>query len=413
MLREICKNVKEASTEFSHISENTKEKILLSLKEELINQANLILEANKKDIEKAKEKNIKESLIDRLKLDNDRIEKIAKATEKVSKLPSVIGKTYYGKKLYNGLNLYKVSVPLGVVGVIYESRPNVTIDVFSLCFKTSNAVILKGGSDAINTNIALVKIIKKVLKDHSVNPNLVELIEDTDKKTTLEFMKLNEYIDVLIPRGGVNLIKAVVENSTIPIIETGTGNCHIYVDDECDLDMAIKVIVNAKTSRVGVCNACESLVINKKIAEKLIPMLVEELSKHQVEIRADDYIRKFSNKIIPATEEDYYKEYLDLIISMKSVDSIEEAIKHINKHNTKHSEAIITTNYNKAIKFTNEIDSSCVYVNASTRFTDGEEFGLGAEIGISTQKLHARGPMGLEELTSYKYIIMGDGQVRE
>ena len=412
MLEEIGSKVKEASKSIVNIDESIKEKTLLDLSKSLIDNKNKILKANDIDIKNAKEKGMKEALIDRLRLTNDRIDNMAKALEKIVKLPTPIGKTYYGKKLSNGLDLYKVCVPLGVVGVIYESRPNVTVDVFSLCFKTNNAIILKGGSDAINSNIALVKIIKDVLKKNNLDQNIIYLIEDVKRETTLEFMKLNNYVDVLIPRGGASLIKTVVNNSTIPVIETGTGNCHIYVDKDANFDMALRIIENAKTSRVGVCNACESLVIHKDICEEFIPKLVEVLKKHNVNIRGDELSRKYSNYIKEAIEEDYAKEYLDLIISIKTVDNVEEAINHINKYSTKHSEAIITENYTTARKFTNLIDSSCVYVNASTRFTDGECFGFGAEIGISTQKLHARGPMGLEELTTYKYIIEGEGQIR-
>ena len=412
MLEEIGSKVKEASKSIVNIDENLKDKTLLDLSKALLDNKKEILEANDIDIKNAKEKGMKESLIDRLRITNDRIDNMAKALEKIVKLPTPIGKTYYGKRLSNGLNLYKVCVPLGVVGVIYESRPNVTVDVFSLCFKTNNAIILKGGSDAINSNIILVKIIKDVLKKNNLDENIIALIEDVKRETTLEFMKLNRYVDVLIPRGGASLIKSVVNNSTIPVIETGTGNCHIYVDKDANFDMALKIIENAKTSRVGVCNACESLVINKDICKEFIPKLVEVLKKHNVEIRGDETSRKYSNYIKEAIEDDYAKEYLDLIISIKTVDNVDEAINHINKYSTKHSEAIITENYTIATKFTDLVDSSCVYVNASTRFTDGECFGFGAEIGISTQKLHARGPMGLDELTTYKYIIKGEGQVR-
>lgn len=413
MLEELGKKVKEATISFTKISEVKKQVILEEVADALLERKNDIISANEKDIVKARENKMKESLIDRLALTENRIEAMASSLRKIAKLDSPLGKTFYGKTLENGLKLYKVSVPLGVVGVIYESRPNVTVDVFSLCFKTSNAVILKGGSDALSSNMALVEIIKGVLKKNEINENIIELITDTDKKVTLEFMKLNEYVDVLIPRGGKNLIQTVVMNSTIPVIETGTGNCHIYVDEEADMEMALAIVENAKTQRVGVCNACESLVVHQDIAEEFIPRLVERLQKHHVEIRGDEAAQRISNMIVAASEEDYYQEYLDLIISLKTVASIEEAITHINEHNTKHSEAIITNNYFKAQTFVERVDASSVYVNASTRFTDGEEFGFGAEIGISTQKLHARGPMGLEALTSYKYIIFGEGQIRK
>ena len=369
-------------------------------------------EANQKDIENAVKNNMKESLVDRLKLDSKRIFAMAEGIKKIADLSDPIGETIEGKTLENGLEILKKRVPIGVIAIIYESRPNVTSDAFALCFKTGNAVILRGGSDAINSNIAIVKVIRNALKDLNIPENSVYLIQDIERETTKKLMKLNEYVDVLIPRGGAGLIKTVVENSTIPVIETGTGNCHIYVDETADFDMALNIIENAKTQRTGVCNACESLVINKTIAKDFIPALVDRLSKKNVEIRGDKLSCEISNKIIQATEEDWGYEYLDLIISVKTVPNLEEAIEHINTYSTKHSESIITKDYENAHKFLNEIDSSSVYVNASTRFTDGSEFGLGAEIGISTQKLHARGPMGLKELTTTKYLIYGNGQIR-
>ena len=302
---------------------------------------------------------------------------------------------------------------MGVIAIIYEARPNVTIDSFALCLKSSNAVILKGGKDAINTNIKIEEIIKNTLKDLNINEDIIYLIKDTDKQKTLELMRLYEYIDVLIPRGGANLIKTVVENSLIPVIKTGNGNCHIYVDEFADFDKAISIIINAKTQRIGVCNACESLVIHKKIAQDFIPLLVNNLSKYDVEIRGDDLSCSYDSYIKKATEKDWGEEYLDLILSLKVVNSIAEAIEHINKYSTKHSESIISENYENVRKFMNEIDSSVVYANASTRFTDGNIFGLGSEIGISTQKLHTRGPMGLKELTTIKYVVYGNGQIRK
>lgn len=413
MLEELGKKVKEASSIFTSLTEEKKRDLLEEVAGALLDHKEKIIAANEQDLARARNNELKESLVDRLALTEARIEAMASSLRKIAKLDSPLGKTFYGKTLENGLKLYKVSVPLGVVGVIYESRPNVTVDVFSLCFKTSNAVILKGGSDALQSNIVLVNIIKDVLKQNNIDENIIELITDTDKEVTLEFMKLNEYVDVLIPRGGKNLIQTVVMNSTIPVIETGTGNCHIYVDQEADIEMALDIVENAKTQRVGVCNACESLVVHQDIAEEFIPKLVERLQKHHVEIRGDEVAQRISSEVVAASEADYYQEYLDLIISLKTVTSIEEAITHINEHNTKHSEAIITNNYFKAQTFVEQVDASSVYVNASTRFTDGEEFGFGAEIGISTQKLHARGPMGLEALTSYKYIIFGEGQIRK
>lgn len=412
MLKSIGEKVKKASSSFLNISEDLKKKVLEDLAIALEENRKYILDENEKDINNAIEHGLKESLVDRLKLNENRINAMSNSIRNVIKLETPLGKTEYGKTLDNGLKLYKVTAPLGVIGVIYESRPNVTIDVFTLCFKTSNAVILKGGSDAINSNIALVKIIKEVLVKNNINENILELITNNDKSVTIDFMKLNEYVDVLIPRGGKNLIKTVVNNSTIPVIETGTGNCHIYVDSKANFNMALNIIENAKTSRTGVCNACESLVIHKEIAKEFIPKLVEKLAAHNVEIRGDEESMKISNKIVKASIEDFYEEYLDLIISLKIVNNLDEAINHINTHNTKHSEAIITNDYFSAQTFIKAIDSSSVYVNASTRFTDGEEFGFGAEIGISTQKLHARGPMGLTALTTYKYVIFGEGQVR-
>ncbi len=355
---------------------------------------------------------MKESLIDRLKLDEKRIIAMSDGLIKIRDLEDPIGEIIEGKRVKNGLEILKKRVPLGVIAIIYESRPNVTLDAFGLCFKTGNAVILRGGKDAINTNIAIIKVIRNVLKESKISEDCVYLIEDTSREKSQELMRLNKYVDVLIPRGGAGLIKTVVENSTIPVIETGTGNCHIYVDEFADFEMALSIIENAKTQRTGVCNACESLVIHKAIAKEFIPLVVQRLSNKNVEIRGDEDSCNISDKIIKATESDWSEEYLDLIISVKTVNNIDEAIEHISNYSTKHSESIITNNYENMQKFLNEIDSSCVYVNASTRFTDGSEFGLGAEIGISTQKLHARGPMGLKELTTTKYIIHGNGQIR-
>lgn len=412
ILEEIGKKVKGTTSKLNTMSTKEKNDALIKVAEEIIRAEKEILEANQKDIENAVKNNMKESLIDRLRLDKKRISDMSEGIRKIADLPDPIGETIEGKTLENGLEILKKRVPLGVIAIIYESRPNVTLDAFGLCFKTGNAVILRGGTDAINSNVAIVKAIKNALKNINISENCVYLIEDTDRETTKKLMKLNKYVDVLIPRGGAGLIKTVVENSNIPVIETGTGNCHIYVDETADFDMALNIIENAKTQRTGVCNACESLVIHKNISKEFIPLLVERLSKKNVEIRGDKLACQISNNIIEATEEDWETEYLDLIISLKTVKNLEEAIEHINKYSTKHSESIITKNYENARKFLNEIDSSSVYVNASTRFTDGGEFGFGAEIGISTQKLHARGPMGLKELTTTKYIIYGNGQIR-
>ena len=312
-----------------------------------------------------------------------------------------------------GMQIGQKRVPLGVIGMIYESRPNVTADAFGLCFKTGNAVILRGGSDALSSNLAIVEVIRKALSDAGLPADAIQLLQDTSHETAEKFMRLNEYIDVLIPRGGAGLIRTVVEKSTVPVIETGTGNCHIYVDEYADCAMAADIIENAKTQRLGVCNACESLVVHSRIAERALPLICEKLSEHHVEIRGDERARQYWADMVPAAEEDYGTEYLDAIISVKTVDSIDEAIAHINKYNTGHSEAIITADYANSMRFLNEVDAAAVYVNASTRFTDGFEFGFGAEIGISTQKLHARGPMGLLALTTTKYIILGNGQIRQ
>ncbi len=412
-LEEIGKKVKETTRKLNGMSSEEKNTVLKKVAEEIVKLQDDILNANKIDIENAVKNGMKESLIDRLKLDKKRILNMSEGLIKITDLEDPIGEIIEGKILKNGLEILKKRVPLGVIAIIYESRPNVTLDAFGLCFKTGNAVILRGGKDAIHTNIAITKIIRNTLKMLEVSENCIYLIEDINREKTMELMKLNKYVDVLIPRGGSGLIKTVVENSTIPVIETGTGNCHVYVDEFADFEMALSIIENAKTQRTGVCNACESLVIHKNIAKEFIPLVVQKLSEKNVEIRGDKESCKISNKIIEATEEDWGTEYLDLIISLKIVSNIDEAIEHINKYSTKHSESIITKDYENSKKFLNEIDSSCVYVNSSTRFTDGGEFGFGAEIGISTQKLHARGPMGLRELTTTKYIIYGNGQIRK
>lgn len=412
-LEENLKKVKESTKYLNVMSSKDKNMILNEVAKSIEAFSEEIINANKVDIEKARMAGMKDSLIDRLKIDDNRIKGMAAGLRDVAALADPIGETIEGKKLENGLEILKRRVPLGVIAIIYESRPNVTVDAFGLCFKTGNATVLKGGSDAINTNVTIIKIIKETLKKLNISENIIYLLEDTSRETAQKLMKMNSYIDVLIPRGGRGLIKTVVENSTIPVIETGTGNCHIYVDETADLEMAKSIIINAKTQRTGVCNACESLLVNENIAEVFIPSLIRALNEKNVEVRGDTLSRKISNEIVAATEEDWETEYLDLIISLKVVKDIEEAINHINHYSTKHSESIITKDYQNAQKFLNEVDSSCVYVNASTRFTDGGEFGLGAEIGISTQKLHARGPMGLKELTTTKYVIYGNGQIRE
>ncbi|MGN0350493.1 MAG: glutamate-5-semialdehyde dehydrogenase [Roseburia sp.] len=420
-LEQICQSAKNVAGKMGALGTNTKNETLCHVAEALVADTETILAANAKDIENGKKNGMPPALLDRLLLDEKRIRQMSEGLLQIATLDDPIGEVLYEKTRPNGLRIGKKRVPLGVVGIIYEARPNVTADAFGLCFKTGNVVILKGGSDAIFSNMAIVASIRRALKEKDLPEEAVSLIEDTSRETAAAFMKMNEYVDVLIPRGGAGLIRAVVNQATIPVIETGTGNCHIYVDETADLDMAIDIIMNAKTQRIGVCNACESLVIHESVVENLMPKLVKRLQTKEVELRGDETIYEASCQekaginpalIKKATEEDWGTEYLDYIISAKTVTSIEEAIAHINRYNTGHSEAIVTQDYAHAEQFLNEIDAACVYVNASTRFTDGFEFGFGAEIGISTQKLHARGPMGLEALTSTKYIIRGNGQVR-
>ena len=402
----------EASTILSMLDTEKKIEALLHIAKLLRESSNEILSANAIDVEKAIEKGVKDSLVDRLRLTEARIDAMAEGLEQITQLEDPVGTVLAQWKRPNGLRIRKVRVSFGVIGIIYESRPNVTVDAFGLCFMSGNAVILKGGSDAINSNIALGAILRKGLSDCGITEDAVYVVEDTDRETTKQLMRLNQFVDVLIPRGSANLINTVLENSTIPVIETGTGNCHIYVDVKADLKKAIEIIVNAKTQRMGVCNACESLVVHRDIASKFLPMLADALAPYNVDIRADEEARAVVGSFSEATEEDFGTEYLDRIISVKTVGSVEEAISHINRYHTKHSDAIITKDCKAADLFLRAVDSACVYVNASTRFTDGFEFGFGAEIGISTQKLHARGPMGLAELTSYKYQVVGNGQVR-
>ena len=411
-LLEICKRAKTAKYEVQKLKADAKNRALLAVADRLVSEAKYIIEANEKDYDNGVKNGMHQGMLDRLKLDEKRIAAMAEGLKEVAALEDPIGTEIEHFERPNGLFIKKVRVPLGVVGIIYESRPNVTADAFALTFKSGNAAVLKGGSDAINSNIAITKVIRDALTVEGITPDAVQLIEDTDRSVTTQFMKMNDYVDVLIPRGSARLIKAVVENSTIPVIETGTGNCHIYVDKDADLKKAIPIIINAKTQRIGVCNAAESLVVHKDIMKKFLPLFGEAMRECDVEVRADEYSIDLIDGATKATDEDFGKEYLDYIISVKTVSSVEEAIDHINKYNTGHSESIITENKEAAQKFLDMVDAACVYVNASTRFTDGFEFGFGAEIGISTQKLHARGPMGLRELTSYKYEILGEGQIR-
>ena len=410
-LNEIGRLAKAAQPSLQKADSDAKNQVLHRAAELLVEQSDFLLKENEKDMEAGRQNGMPEGLLDRLLLTEERVKQMAEGLYQLEQLEDPIGEVLSMKKRPNGLLIGQKRVPLGVVGIIYEARPNVTADAFGLCFKTGNAVILKGGKDAIHSNMAIVKVLRLSLQEKGFPEAAVTLIEDTSRETTTAFMKLREYVDVLIPRGSAGLIRAVVENSTIPVIETGTGNCHIYVDETADLEMAVNIVYNAKTQRIGVCNACESLVVNRKVKDAFLPLLAKKLQEKQVELRGDEAARE-AVPMTAATEEDWGTEYLDYILSVKTVDNVEEAIAHINRYNTGHSEAIITENQEHAEKFLKEVDAAAVYVNASTRFTDGFEFGFGAEIGISTQKLHARGPMGLVALTSYKYEITGHGQVR-
>lgn len=403
---------KKAAFELSKLKIDQKNEALKAVAKALTDHEEQILAANEIDVKNGVENNMNQGLIDRLTLTPARIKGMAEGILQVAALEDPVGEVLSMKKRPNGLLIGTKRVPIGVIGIIFESRPNVTADAFALCFKTGNAVILRGGSDAIHSNTEIVAVINEALRTVGITYDALQLITDTDRKLVKELLTMKEYIDLVIPRGGAGLIKTVVENSIVPVIETGTGNCHIFVDESADFDMALDIIENAKTQRISVCNACESLVVHEKIAKEFIPLVTERLKKHNVEIRGDEYARSCDSRIIAATEEDWGREYLDYIISVKTVSSIDEAVSHINRYNTGHSEAIITKDYDNSQKFLEEIDAACVYVNASTRFTDGFEFGFGAEIGISTQKLHARGPMGLKELTTTKYIVYGNGQIR-
>lgn len=406
------KNAKASSFQLMNISTKIKNEALFKIAENLIIYSAQIIEKNKIDITNSRQNGMSESMIDRLMLNAERIKSIAEGVCQIADLDDPVGEVLHMNKRPNGLVIGQKRVPLGVIGIIYESRPNVTVDAAALCLKSSNAVMLRGSKDAINSNKELVKVMKLSLEESGIQQGSIELIEDTSRETAAEFMKLNEYLDVLIPRGGASLIKAAVENATVPVIETGIGNCHVYVDEYANVDMAYDILINAKTSRVSVCNACESLLVHKNIKNKFLPDAIKKLREKNVEVRGCEKTLNICNDVILATEEDYGKEFLDYIISVKVVEDVEEAISHINKYGTRHSESIVTESYTNSQKFLNEVDAAAVYVNASTRFTDGFEFGFGAEIGISTQKIHARGPMGLKELTTTKYIIYGNGQIR-
>ena len=412
MLKNLGVGAKKAGRVLMTASSETKNKALEAIAKALTENTSYITENNAVDIENARAKGMSESMIDRLSLNADRIKSISEAVLQVASLDDPCGKVVSGTKRPNGLLIEKVTVPLGVIAVIFEARPNVTVDAAALCLKSGNCVILRGGKEAINSNKAMTDIMRKAIASAGLPEDCIQLVEDTSRDSAVALMKMNDYVDVLIPRGGAGLIKSCVENATVPVIETGTGNCHIYVDKDADLNMAAEIIYNAKTSRPSVCNACESLVIHRDVAKEVLPMIKARLDEKNVTIHGDEETAEIIDGVIIATEDDYAKEYLAYEISIKIVSDIDEAIEHIMKYTTSHSECIITNNYFAQKKFTSQVDAAAVYVNASTRFTDGGEFGFGAEIGISTQKLHARGPLGLPELTSMKYIISGEGQTR-
>lgn len=409
---DLGKRAKATQTFLAGVTTEDKNRALVAIANALRDNCDEIVKANALDLANGRENGLNDGLLDRLMLNADRINAMADGCVEVANLDDACGKTVSQYNKDNGLIIKKVTVPIGVIGIIYEARPNVTADAAALCLKSGNAVILRGGKEAINSNKAIAQVMRNAVSSVDFPSDVIQLVEDTSRQSSVDMMNMKEYLDCLIPRGGKGLIKAVVENSIVPVIETGSGNCHIFVDESADLDKARDIIFNAKTQRISVCNACESLVIHSAIIDKAMPIIKAELDKKDVEIRGDERAVKACDGVIPASDEDFYTEYLDYIISVKTVDSLDEAIEHINEHSTHHSEAIITENTANADRFLQCIDSSSVYVNASTRFTDGNEFGLGAEIGISTQKLHARGPMGLEQLTTTKYLIYGNGQVR-
>lgn len=413
MITEICKKAKAASVEMAKLSAETKNTALCIMANALEASTDKILAANKVDVEAAKAKGLKTALLDRLALDQRKIQTMARGLREVSALADPIGTIISSWTRPNGLIISQVRVPLGVVGIIYESRPDVTSDAAGICIKSGNAVILRGGSDALNSNVAIGKVLRDALAGTNVPVDAVQVVNSPERSVAEELMRMREYIDVLIPRGGADLIKTVVEKSRIPVIETGTGNCHIYVEEDADLDKATPIVINAKCQRPGTCNAAEKLLVHSKIAQRYLPIVISALRKEGVEVRGCEETRKIVPDVKPATEQDWSTEYLDLIMGVKVVKDLDEAIRHINKYGTKHSDSILTTDFDKAMRFIREVDSAAVYWNASTRFTDGNQFGLGAEIGISTQKLHARGPMGVQHLTTTKYVVLGSGQIRK
>jgi len=411
-LIEKARAAKIASYELAKSSDETRKKALNSMSKAILENSREILEANEKDIEEFRKSNPASPLIDRLLLNEKRIKDCADGLLKIASLPDPIGEVVEGWRTRHGLEIFKVRVPIGVIGAVYEARPNVTVDISGLAIRSGNACILRGGSEALNSNVKIVQILRNALEG-ILPPDSIQIIGSRERSVVYEMLKLNEYIDVIVPRGSAQFIKFVRDNSSVPVIETGAGNNHIFVNWDADFDMANRIIVNAKVQRPAVCNAVRKVLVHKDIAEKYVPLLVSELRRYGVKVKGDERCLKIVQDIIPADESDWYEEYLDLTLAIKIVDSVKEAVEHINKYGTKHSESIITKNLDDAKYFTWNVDSACVYVNASTRFTDGGEFGFGAEVGISTQKLHARGPMGLKELTITKYIIYGNGQVRE
>ena len=412
-VKELGKIAKEASYKLKKLNTAEKNKILASIKDSLLAERSKILSANETDIKKGRENNMPEGLIDRLLLNEARIEAMAKSIDDVIDFKDPVGKVLSMEENYAGLLIGKKTVPMGVIAIIYESRPNVTLDASILSLKASSAIILRGGKESINSNIAIADAIRLGIKNAGYDENFVQIVKDTSRESSKELMQLKGYVDLLLPRGSASLINSVVENAKVPVIETGVGNCHIYVDEDADIEKAIKIIENAKTQRIGVCNAMESLVVNENLEDKFYDLLNDIIDKYNIKVHADEKsINKFK-KAVPATEDDFGREYLDYEFSVKTVKDVDEAIDHITRYSTGHSEAILTKSYERAMKFLEEVDSACVYVNASTRFTDGGEFGKGAELGISTQKLHARGPVGLDELVSYKYIIFGHGEFRK
>ena len=413
MMEEMAKKAKAASIELARLPTSTKNRALLAMADSLEREAERIIGANGTDVEQSKARGVRQALLDRLILDKERVGKMAQSLREVAALPDPVGEVVKTWTRPNGLIINQLRVPLGVVGMIYESRPDVTSDAAGICLKSGNAVILKGGSDAINSNVAIGDVLRRAAAGEGIPVDSIQVVGTTDRSATLELMKLREYIDVLIPRGGAELINTVIDNARVPVIETGLGNCHIYVEEDADLDNGIEIILNAKCQRPGTCNSVEKLLVHEKIAAKFLPRVVEKLKERKVEVRGDEKTRKMAAGVVPATEDDWPREYLDLIIAVKVVGGLDEAIAHISRYGTKNSESILTASFQKAMRFIREVDAAAVYWNASTRFTDGNQYGLGAEIGISTQKIHARGPMSVQHLTTTKYFVLGQGQIRE